>query len=159
MNIYECHAIIQKVDELALKQDGELTEEQIQEITEAHTKSIESREKLWGYMKYLEAGIKTCKEEVARINKMKKTAENRLENIKTYLVPYVRENGKVQVKTGGFSIRKSKSVEVDEWFEDKEYMNIKVTATPDKKKLKEALAKGVKINGARIVEKENLQVK
>jgi hypothetical protein len=160
MNIYECDAIIKKVDDLAIQQDGEITEEQIQELTEAHTGSIESLGKLCNFMKYLEIGSKACKDEEARIKAMRTKADNRLKSIKKYLTPYVREHGKQAVGTFALSLRKSESVEVDEWFDDNpDYSVKKTTYSPDKKKIKEALKDGVVIVGASLVTKQNLQFK
>lgn len=164
MNIYECDAIIKHVDDLACQNEGELTEDQIRELTEAHTGSIEALGKLCGYMKYLEHGITSCKTEEARIKDMRTKADNRIKSIKKYLTPYVQEHGKQDIGTFKLSMRKSQSVELDEWFDmDKEsnmpYVNIKTTKAPDKKAIKEALGNGIEIVGAKIKTNQNLQFK
>jgi hypothetical protein len=159
MNIYECDAIIKKIDDLAIQQEGEITEEQLKEITEAHTGSLESLGKLCGFMKYLEAGCQTCKNEEARIKAMRVKAENRFKSIKKYLTPYVTEHGKQDIGTFKLSMRKSEAVELTEWFVDKDYITVKTTESPDKKKIKEALKDGKEIVGASIVTNQNLQFK
>ena len=164
MNIYQCDAIIEQIEELACQQEGELTEEQLQQIVEAHTGSIESLERMCGYIKHLEHGVASCKVEEARIKEMRTKADARIKSIKLYLTPYVAKKGKQDVGTFKLSMRTSKSVVLDEWFDlDKEcnqpYVKVDIKKTPKKKEIKEALQQGIKIAGASISTNQNLQFK
>jgi hypothetical protein len=66
---------------------------------------------------------------------------------------------KITSPTLNLSIRRSEAVEVDENFHEDIYMVKKVTYTPDKTRLKEAIKRGQNIEGARIIENYNLQIK
>jgi hypothetical protein len=57
------------------------------------------------------------------------------------------------------SIRRSEAVEVDDNFDDDIYMVKKVTYTPDKTRLKEAIKRGESIQGVILKENYNLQIK
>jgi hypothetical protein len=158
MNIYECTAIVKQVEEIALQNDGDIPEEMLQKLVEANT-GIEKLPDLLGFVKYLEHGMEACKAEEKRIKDMREKAAKRKAGILKYLTPYVVENGKQDIGTFKLSIRKSESVETDEWFNDKNYITTKTTEAPDKKKIKEAIKAGKQIAGARIVTKNNLQFK
>ena len=57
------------------------------------------------------------------------------------------------------SYRKSVSTEVDSEAVAKKWCRKKITYTPDKTAIKEALLSGLKIKGCRLVEKQNIQIK
>ena len=158
MNIYECDAIIKRVDELAQLHDGEIPEEMIERLVEANT-GIEKIGDLCGFMKYLEHGMESCKAEESRIKAMRDKAAKRLASIKKYLTPYVAEHGKQTAGTFTLSVRKSEQVELNEWFSDDNYIVVKTTKAPDKKKIKMDLKQGKEIAGATIVTRQNLQFK
>ena len=159
MNIYECSAIIKQVDELALMNDGEIPEEMLEKLVEANT-GIEKLPDLLGFVKYLEHGMASCEVEEARIRSMREKAGKRRDGILKYLTPYVVEHGKQNIGTFKLSIRKSKKVVLDEWFDDNpEYSTTKTTTAPDKKKIAEALKAGKQIAGAKLITNQNLQFK
>ncbi len=66
---------------------------------------------------------------------------------------------KIETPTLKISFRKSESVEVDEGFNDPEFITEKTVVTVDKIKLKSALKNGDFIIGARINHNLNLQIK
>jgi hypothetical protein len=164
MNVYECTALIEQIDALAAQNDGVLTEEQMEQIVKAQTQSIQQLGKLCGFMKHLEHGIDACKAEEARIANMRKVASNRLASVKKWLMPYIEKEGKRTVGTFTLSTRKSESVELAENFaelhkEDGTLLTTKTVVTPNKANIKAALKDGAKIEGARLVQRNSLQLK
>lgn len=160
LTIYECKALIEQIEEIIEQNEGEITEEQMEELVKAQTTSIEKIGRLCGYMKHLEHRIGIAKLEEERIAHIRKVDTNRLANIKRFLVPYVESKKKIEVGTFKLSTRKSTSVEVDAAFDESEYMRIiPESKAPDKKAIKEAIAKGVSFINARIITKTNLQFK
>jgi len=189
MNIYECQALIEQLNDVAATNDGELTEEQLQSFVAAQTQNLASLGKLVGAIKLIEQGCDYCKAEEKRIAINRKRAENRLANIIKYLTPYVKQQGKIQVGTFTLSIRKSTSVEVAEGFNDPFFCRIDaikkpsakiieaariekeeaekenrpvdfvIQTSPDKTAIKALLESGETIRGCELIEKDNLQIK
>ena len=79
--------------------------------------------------------------------------------MKKYLTPFVEERGKLDVGTFTLSTRKSSSVELDDNYMDSEYCIQVITHKPDKAKIKKVLQSGKQLKGARLIEKNNLQIK
>lgn len=159
MNLYNVMDLENQIEYIAEHNEGEIPEEKLQELIEAQTQSIVQVENLCKYIRHLELGIEVCRAEENRIATMRKRAENRIENIKKYLTPYVQHEGNVEAGTFKLSIRKSKHVEVVPGFNDLTYCNVKEIVTPDKTAIKKAIESGIVIEGAKLVEQGNLQIK
>jgi hypothetical protein len=159
MNIYEVISLEKQIEEIAKNNEGEIPEDKFKELIEAQTKSITQIEKLCRYIRHLELFSDTCKAEENRINSLRIKSEKRLENIKKYLIPFVAKKGKFDAGTFNLSIRKSSSVEIDKNFKNLDWGDITEKYTADKKLIKKALQNGSEISGAKLIEKENLQIK
>jgi hypothetical protein len=161
LTLYECAGIMAEFDRKAAENDGELSAEDVQLLTVAQTTSMEKLSGLVGYIKHLEAFDDLCEAEIKRIQDRQRTAVNRLENIKMFLLPYVATKGHVDIGTVRLSIRKSKAVELEPDFNHSRYMTVKTTATPDKKAIAEELKANpdLAIKGATLVTREHLQIK
>lgn len=161
MNIYDVIEIEHAIDRIAEFNNGEIPEEMLKELVEAQTRSIEQIGKLCRYIRHLETFTDACKSEIDRIGNLKQRATNRIESIKQYLTPYVKEHGKFDADTFQLSIRKSTRVDVDDNFteKNKELCQHKIVITPDKDLIKKLLEKGEIIDGARLLERDNLQIK
>jgi len=159
MNIYDVSAIELEIDRIAEANGGEIPEDKIQELVIAQTQSIMQIEKLCWYIKHLEQFQDMADAEIKRISGLKSQASNRLESIKQYLTPYVLARGKFDSGTFKLSTRKSTRVDVDADFDVDEYMREKITRSPDKEKIKDALTNGKSIPGAHIIYSDNLQIK
>lgn len=159
MNIYDVEAIEKQIEDIARENDGEIPEEKMEELVSAQMGAIESIEKICRYIRHLENFVSACKTERERIYLLQKKAENRIESVKKYMAPFVKKRGKFDAGTFQLSTRKSMRVDVDADFSDKEYVVSKIIESIDKSKLKSDLKSGKKIKGARLVEKENLQIK
>lgn len=140
-------------------EDGEVTEEQLQQIVQRHTETMDTLQSLCGFIRYLEHGIAACKQERDRIAQMQKRAEYRLEQIKAYLTPFVQERGRVALDTVTLSVRKSVAVELIDGFDDPYFCKVVTERVPDKRAIKEALQNHEPIDGAQLVTHFHLQVK
>ena len=150
--LYQCPDLIDT-------EDGEVTEEQLQEIVQRHTETMDKLKSLCGFIRYLEHGIAACKQERERIAQMQKRAEHRLEQVKAFLTPFVQERGRIELETVTLSVRKSVAVELAEDFDDPYFCKVVTERVPDKRAIKEALQNDNPIAGARLVIHYNLQVK
>jgi hypothetical protein len=161
MNLYDIVQLERDIEQAAIDNDGELTEEQWQMLIEAQTKSLDKVENVCKYIRHLEQFEQKANEEIARINDLKQKAIKRKSSIKKYLKPYVISKGKVDVGTFKLSTRKSTSVQLDDDFNVKDYMVDKtvVIFKPDKKLISAHLKIGKQIKGASLKENINLQIK
>jgi DNA-binding XRE family transcriptional regulator len=159
MNLYNTLELEKQIEFIAEHNEGEVEENLFQQLIEAQTQSIVQIENLCKYIRSLELGIDICKQEETRIATMRKKAENRIESIKKYLTPYVQHEGNIEAGTFKLSIRKSKRVELSDYFNSSEYCNVKEVITPDKTAIKKAIESGIVIEGAKLVEQGNLQIK
>lgn len=99
------------------------------------------------------------KTEIERLNERKKMFIRQQENLKQ-LLDFLLAGEKLKTDRFTFSYRTSQSVEItDESLIPAEYLNVKETFTPDKKRIKEALADFNEVAGAKIVIKKTLGVK
>jgi hypothetical protein len=105
--------------------------------------------------------VEAISEEIKRLQALKKAKENVVQKLKDTVVNAMQIYGieKVETPTLKLSIRRSEAVEVDDNFDDDIYMIKKVTYTPDKTRLKEAIKKGESIQGVTLKENYNLQIK
>jgi hypothetical protein len=153
-SLYQCQDLLNQIE----TDEGEVTQEQLQAIVSAHTQSIEKLKSLCGFLRYLEHGITACKAEKDRINQMQKTAEIRLERIKDYLTPFVKDKGTINIDTFSLSVRKSVAVELVPGFENPYFCKVVKELVPDKRAIREALTNQEEIAGARLVTNFNLQI-
>lgn len=84
----------------------------------------------------------------------------RADRLQDYLVQHIDAGRKLSDTRVSISWRKSTRVEIAEGAEEKlEERFVRVTVAPDKIALKEALAKGEKVDGARLVERVGIVVR
>jgi hypothetical protein len=159
MNLYNVIELEKQIEYIAEHNEGEIPEDKFQQLIEAQTQSLVQIENLCQYVRNLELGIDICKQEEERIYNMRKKADNRIESIKKYLTPYIQHEGNIEAGTFKLSIRKSKHVEIIPGFADMTYCNVKEVVTPDKVAIKKAIESGIAIEGAKLVEQGNLQIK
>lgn len=151
MNLYEIQdEILQCVDE-----DGEIIDFQ---RLEALTCSFDTKVgNIARWIVNLTAEEKAYKERKELFAKREISARNAKERLKNYLAGALsgREWRDYDVR---ISFRKSVSVDVFGKVPE-EYMVTEFVSRPDKNKLKEALSEGEVIEGARLIEKNNISVK
>lgn len=104
--------------------------------------------------------IEIYEREIKRLTEIKDQMKKRKEWLKTNLSNAMQEFGVVELKgkTIKLSFRKSESVEIDDIDAlDNKFKRVKIE--PDKTAIKTALKLGEKVEGARLVENQNLQIK
>jgi len=101
----------------------------------------------------------SLKAEITRLNERKQSAIRQQDSLKQ-LCSYLLNGEKLKTDKFTFSYRTSQSVNItDESLIPAEYLNVKETFTPDKKKIKEALADFSDVPGAEIEVKKSLGIR
>ena len=162
MTSYE---IASKILELRGLQDEGLIDEMTFNDT---VESLAPGDKLNGLIyavKRLEAEQEMLRAEKVRLDKELKRQEKNKETLKGFisLIMEAMNTKKFDGTAGKLSYRKSKSIEVSSDFtelhQNEEYVKKDITFKIDKKALKTLLEGGQAIEGAEIIEKNNLQIK
>lgn len=156
------------MDILNVLENGEVNEETgeytVDETALAELKvdRVAKVDNILRYMKNLEAEADAIKAEIATQQSRLKHRENVLSRLKEIIRQSMERNGetKLQLPIADLSLRKSETTVIDdeEALPDK-FVNVTITAKPDKKRIKEALKAGEEVAGAHIEVKQNLQVK
>lgn len=111
---------------------------------------------LW--VKNLESDAAAIRAEREALEKRQKAAENKAASLRSWLANALGGQ-KFSTARVAVSYRKSVSTEVESESIAKKWCRKKITYTPDKTAIKEALLSGLKIKGCRLVEKQNIQIK
>lgn len=161
LKLYDCSIIEKEIHDLAVENDGELTDEQWEILAAIQTQSKEKLENVARYIKYLEYFVSNCKEEKKRIDSKQKSAENKISNLKKFINPYLREHGPINTGTFTLSDRISHQVEIpDENKVPKLYKTTVKTIKIDKNSIKSALNSAKRtIKWAFLKENHNTQIK
>ena len=142
---------------------GEIDQEKVNKLLDELNEGIDEKiENIGCYIKDLEADIDAFKKEEESLAERRKAKERKLDSLKVFLTDAMIRNNKTKFETAKVRLgfRKSESIEVDENVKlDDKYYITKVTQSVDKKFLKEELKSGVVIDGVKLIEKQNLQVK
>ena len=146
------------LEEIEMMQ-GELTPEMEEQLViQAH--QLESKAE--GYLSIItqkEDYINRIDAEIKRLQQLKKVNNNFVTRLKENLLQAVKTFGDFEVGLTTFSTRKSQSITVEDVNSLKTmYKTIKVTETPNKMALKNALKSGVEIQGVELVDKLNLKI-
>lgn len=156
--LYELNDMYRNIQFLI--ESGEYTEEELKFAIDSVNGEIS--EKLEGYamvVKNLESDIAGLKAEEKRLADRRKSLENGVKRMKEAMQDTLLLTGEKRVKTSKFtiSLRKSTSVEVEN--EDLiPHEFVKITKTISKSELAKRL-KETEVPGAKLVEKESLQIR
>ena len=160
ITLYDFTELQRIIEDAAEKNEGEISDADLELLIHAQTGEIQKVEKLIGYMKHLAGFVEMAKSEADNVRAKAKAAENRLENIKRYMAPYLRsKGGKVTVGVHTLSLRKSEGVVLVDGFNHPEYCTVVELIKPDKKKIKESIKSGVEVKGAVLEQRESVVVK
>lgn len=164
MELYKLDSAILKVLD-----DGFFADEETGEVlfdAENFEKLIQDREEKWEniclYIKNLEAYAKAIKAEEQALSARRKSAENKAENLKNYLLGSMELVGDKKFKTARAeaTLRKASSVAIDNMDLIPEiYLKRVESVSPNKVEIKKALKAGEEIAGARLIEKNSIGVK
>lgn len=156
--LYELNEMYRNIQFLI--ESGEYTEEELKFAIDSVNGEIS--EKLEGYamvVKNLESDIEGLKAEEKRLADRRKSLENGVKRMKEAMQDTLLLTGEKRIKTQKFtiSLRKSTSVEIEnEDLIPEEF--VKITKTISRSELAKCLKEG-EIPGARLVEKESLQIR
>lgn len=153
MNLYEIdNAITACVDE----ETGEIID--LEKLNELLMERDTKIEKVAFWIKNLDALASSIKSERDALDKRMKSAENKAKSLREWLGNAL-DGQKFETAKVAVSFRKSETTEVDENVLDKKWCREKVTYTPDRTAIKNAIKAGQVVAGARLVTKRNIQIK
>ena len=162
-SLYEINnEIEQALNDLLASADqetGEVDENLVTALADLKMQREEKLDNIGAYIKNLAAEAAMLEAEEKALKERREAKERKIESLKTYLGDAL--NGEKFESARVFcSWRKSESVSIqDENLIPKSFMVKKVTYSPDKKAIKEAIKNGKKVKGAVIETKNNLQIK
>ena len=141
---------------------GEIKPEIMQQLSisrnELETKAVD-----YGYViKAFDDEIDIIDREIERLEDRKAYVKKNKERMKTIVSSAMEEFGinKIKSETLQLSFRKSESVDIfDESLIDDKFKKVKTEISLDKTAIKNAIKNGEDVQGAKIVEKNNLQIK
>lgn len=161
MKLYEI------IDELIMLEEnwvdietGEINETLEKRLDEVKIELDEKLENIWKVLKNYESQSTAIKNEIDKLNKRKKTIDNNFENLKRYASQALVPGKKWTSQSGlaSYSWRKSTKCNIfDENKIDKDYYEIikKINVAS----IKAAIKSGKEIDGAELIENQNLVIK
>lgn len=112
------------------------------------------------YLKEEDAEIKALKEEIDRMTARLKSKTKRNDYIKSLLLDALHATGKVKTPRVTVSIRLTKAVEItQDQAVPEAFTTKKVTISPNKIAIKEALVAGTVVPGCQLVERESVSIR
>ena len=156
MNLYEITALQQAAEQ-------EKDEDIKQDLQEVIAIELEKKSNNIIYaLKNLESNNVAIDAEIERLNAIKEKNVKNVDSIKNHILNFMKNNNidKVQTDLATFSLRKSKSTQIDNIEQiPSEFITVKQTFQPDKTAIKKAIEEGKKVAGASIIENVSLQIK
>ena len=164
MNIYEINKAIEDILENGFSVDEETGEILFDEsdLNALDAEILEKIENVACYIKNLTADISALKEEERNLNTRRKQKERKIDSLKGYINYAMELSGRKSLESPRckVSYRKSSSVEVPDINAlDEDYITKTIEIKPNKVAIKEALKEGKTVEGAEIVERQNLLIK
>jgi hypothetical protein len=164
MTIYEIdHAIAEAFEKAVDPETGEIVDSEA--WAELESLQMDRDAKVEGvalWVKDLNAEAAAIKAEEENLKKRRQQSERKADSLKRYL-GWTLDGEKFKTAKVAISWRRSETVELDPEMDPAklplEFQKIKVDVSPDKTALKEALKKGLTVEGVQIVEHQNLQIK
>lgn len=145
------------------EETGEIDEKRANEFLERL--QLERKDKIENiavFIKEIDADAQALKAEEKKLKERREAKERKAERLKDYVKNSLLLNGDLKFETPrvALSFRKSEVVVVDDISKlNDEYITIKTEQSANKTALKQALKLGEIIDGVRLEEKHNLQIK
>lgn len=162
MRLYEEVELVENAINDMLYGDEEIDVEALDNLLKVKTETIErGLEALCKIRARKQADIDFLKAEAIRMKEKADREEKSLARLEDYILSMLKRSGEKKLSAGTFTVgtRTSTSVYVAPDFHDERFIRTTTTSVPDKVALKEALKNGETIDGASLVEKENLSIK
>lgn len=161
MKLYEITNEIKKLSDLL--DSEEMDEETYKDTLEILNIELQDKSgNIINFINEIEYGNETIAKEIKRLQELKKIRENKIYNLKKYIVMCMNalELKKVETPAGILSFRKSESIEITNSEEiPSEFISFDITEKIDKTALKTAIKGGKVIEGAILKINQNLQIK
>lgn len=142
--------------------DGEFTPELLEKV-KINEQELQEKAVNYAYVvKKFEYDNKVIDEEINRLKELKESNKRKIDKLKEIVLESMRlcEIDKIEGQTLKLSFRKSEAVNIiDESKISDNLMTTKITKTPNKTAIKEAIKEGADIKGAELVVNINLQIK
>lgn len=153
MNLYE---IDERILDCVDVETGEIFDiDKFEELSIEREVKIEN---ICLWIKNLTAEAEAIKAEKLNLEARQKAKTNKIDSLKKYISTYL-EGSKFETSRVKVSFRKSESLEYEDIYKiPEEYLKYKEPEV-NKTELKNALKKGLKVEGVSIVEKQNIQIK
>lgn len=156
--------ILERLEDMAL--NGEHDPEEIERLEAAlEIDSFDFHRKAEDYgfkIQHLELRAQELKDKAATWTQMARTKEALAKKLKERLVQSMERRGQKKVETEShlLSLRSSKAVEIisADMVPD-EFLAFKMSSSPDKARIKQAIQRGIEVPGAAVVERNSLQIK
>jgi len=162
IKIYEISAqmrdVQQRIDTYAEEHDGLIPEDMDALYTGLEYSSVQCRLDIAKRYKELTAEADAIAETAKRIQARSRAIYNHAEYLKSVLISHCSEGEVFTDDAIKISWRKSSAVEITDENSIPDTWCV-ITRTPNKLRIKEVLATGADIIGARMVEKQNIQIK
>jgi len=162
MNIYKIQAEYQILVNELIENGGEITPE-IELALQINKDNFHSKSENYAYItKQFDGEMDMIDNEIKRLQQAKKSREKTIQRLKDTieLAMLTFDVNKIETPLIKISFRNSESVEVSDVNDlPNEFKTIKLTETPDKYKIKDALKSGVFISGCSIKTNRNLQIR
>ena len=156
------HIEQEALDIISQLEDGEVTEE-LEQALAISKEELQTKAVNYGFViRQADYDIKMIDDEIKRLQALKKTQQNKAEVLKERIQSAMNLYGieKVEVPTLKLGFRKSTSVEIVNTTQlPKEFMIEKITTSPDKKAIGDALKAGREVPGAILKDNQNLQIR
>ena len=149
------------------QETGEISEE-IQNALVLSQQNLQAKGVDIGYIiKSFDDQIEMCEREIKRVAEIKKSIQSKKDWLKEKIKNAMEEFGIAEIdgtpigKPIKLSLRKSESVDVylDADYLDDKFKRVKTVVEADKTAIKQAIKNGENVEGARLVENNNLQIR
>ncbi len=164
MTLFEIDARIRNILDSLYSQadeDGVVPDSEFEELEALNEERKTKLENTALYYKELRAEADAIALEAKKLTARAKAADTKAESLKKYLAMSMLKNGDADVVTSKVKVtfRASERVIIDdEGILPKECLTEKITYTPDRAKIKEAIKSGSVITGAHIESVQNIQI-
>lgn len=157
MKLYEIKETYHNL--MSLDIDDEKMALALQSVTDTLAEKVEN---IGWVLRTLEAENNAYNAEIERFKALSKSNISKTKWLKNYLSNTLKDMNVDKLSTDSFKLffRKSTSINItNEASISKQYLTKKTSYTPNKTKIKKAIQKGIKVNGASLIENQNLQIK
>ena len=166
MKLYEINREIEEILESSIDMEtGEISSEAVERLNALQMEKDAKVENIALWHKDLMAEAKAIADEIKALQERKKSLERKMEWQESYL-SYALAGQKYESPKVSITYRKSQAVEISDmdsflegYKDNPDLVNVKVEWTANKVNIKKMLKEGQEIDGAVLVERQNMQIK